>query len=114
ESLRAQDELMTNFLKVMADHKLDAIVHKAVEHQPTLIKDGIAPPFVDQKGAPTLNTFLVYVPTIVVPAGFTRDNLPAGLFFLGRPYDDADPVKFAYAYEPATHPRRPPASTTPL
>ena len=29
ESLRAQDELMTNFLKVMADHKLDAIVHKA-------------------------------------------------------------------------------------
>ncbi|HXV48185.1 MAG TPA: amidase family protein, partial [Candidatus Binatia bacterium] len=35
ESLRAQDELMTNFLKVMADHKLDAIVHKAVEHQPT-------------------------------------------------------------------------------
>ena len=51
----------------MADHKLDAIVHKAVEHQPTLIKDGIAPPFVDQKGAPHLNTFLVYVPTIVVP-----------------------------------------------
>ena len=52
ESLRAQDELMTNFLKVMADHKLDAIVHKAVEHQPTLIKDGVNPPFVDQKGAP--------------------------------------------------------------
>ena len=25
----------------MADHKLDAIVHKAVEHQPTLIKDGV-------------------------------------------------------------------------
>ena len=49
---------MTNLLKVMADHKLDAIVHKAVEHQPTLIKDGIAPPFVDQKGAPHLNTFL--------------------------------------------------------
>ena len=61
---------MTNYLKVMADHKLDAIVHKAVEHQPTLIKDGIAPPFVDQKGAPHLNTFLVYTPTIVVPAGF--------------------------------------------
>ncbi len=59
----------------MADHQLDAIVHKAVEHQPTLIKDGIAPPFVDQKGAPHLNTFLVFVPTIVVPAGFTRDNL---------------------------------------
>jgi Asp-tRNA(Asn)/Glu-tRNA(Gln) amidotransferase A subunit family amidase len=114
ESLRAQDELMTLFLKVMADHKLDAIVHKAVEHQPTLIKDGIAPPFVDQKGAPHLNTFLVYVPTIVVPAGFTRDNLPAGLCFIGRPYDDGNLIRFAYAYEQATHHRRPPASTTGL
>src|SRR5262252_8130133 len=114
ESLRAQDELMTNFLKVMADHKLDAIVHKAVEHQPTLIKDGIAPPFVDQKGAPTLNTFLVYVPTIVVPAGFTRDNLPGGVCFIGRPYDDRNVLTFAYAYEQATHHRTPPASTPAL
>ncbi|MSP39073.1 MAG: amidase [Deltaproteobacteria bacterium] len=114
ESLRAQDQLMTNFLKVMADHKLDAIVHKSVEHQPTLIKDGIAEPFVDQKGAPHLNTFLVYVPTIVVPAGFTRDNLPAGLCFIGRPYDDGNLIKFAYAYEQATQHRKPPASTTAL
>jgi len=114
ESLRAQDELMTIFLKVMADHKLDAIVHKAVEHQPTLIRDGVNPPFVDQKGAPHLNTFLVYVPTIVVPAGFTRDNLPAGVCFIGRPYDDGNLIKFAYAYEQATHHRRPPASTTAL
>jgi amidase len=114
ESLRARDELMTIFLKVMADHKLDAIVHKAVEHQPTLIRDGVNPPFVDQKGAPHLNTFLVYVPTIVVPAGFTRDNLPAGVCFIGRPYDDANLIKFAYAYEQATHHRRPPASTTAL
>ena len=114
ESLKAQDELMTNLLKVMADHKLDAIVHKAVEHQPTLIKDGIAPPFVDQKGAPHLNTFLVYTPTIVVPAGFTRDNLPAGVCFIGRPYDDGNLIKFAYAYEQATHHRKPPASTTGL
>jgi amidase len=114
ESLRAQDELMTNFLKVMADHQLDAIVHKAVEHQPTLIKDGITPPFVDQKGAPHLNTFLVYVPTIVVPAGFTRDHLPAGVCFIGRPYDDRNIITFAYAYEQATHHRKPPASTPAL
>jgi amidase len=114
ESLRAQDQLMTNFLQVMADHKLDAIVHKTVEHQPTLIKDGIAPPFVDQKGAPHLNTFLVYVPTITVPAAFTRDNLPSGLCFIGRPYDDGNLIKFAYAYEQATRHRKPPASTTGL
>ncbi len=114
EYLKARDHLMTNILKVMADNKLDAIVHKAVEHQPTLIKDGLNPPFVDQKGAPHLNTYLVFVPSIVVPAGFTRDNLPAGITFLGRPYDDAKMIKFAYAYEQATRHRKPPPATTPL
>jgi Asp-tRNA(Asn)/Glu-tRNA(Gln) amidotransferase A subunit family amidase len=114
EYLKARDELMTNLLKVMADNRLDAIVHKAVEHQPTLIKDGINPPFVDQKGAPHINTYLVYVPSIVVPAGFTRDHLPAGITFLGRPYDDGNMIKLAYAYEQATHHRKPPSSVTPL
>jgi amidase len=109
--LRARDRLMTNMLKVMADHRLDAIVHKAVEHQPTLIKDGVNPPFVDQKGAPHINTFLMYVPSIVVPAGFTRDNLPAGITFLGRPYSDAKMIQLAYAYEQATRHRRAPSTT---
>ena len=114
EYLKARAELMTLFLQVMADNRLDAIVHKSVEHQPTLIKDGVNPPFVDQKGAPHINTFLVYVPSVVVPAGFTRDNLPAGITFLGRPYDDGNMIKFAYAYEQATRHRKPPASVTPL
>jgi amidase len=114
EYLKAREELMTNLLQVMADKKLDAIVHKAVEHQPTLIKDGLNPPFVDQKGAPHINTFLVYVPSIVVPAGYTRDRLPAGITFLGRPYDDGNMIKLAYAYEQATRHRKPPSSVTPL
>jgi Asp-tRNA(Asn)/Glu-tRNA(Gln) amidotransferase A subunit family amidase len=98
----------------MADHKLDAIVHKSVEHQPTPIRDGVQPPYIDQKGAPHLNTFLVYVPSVVVPAGFTRDGLPAGITFLGRPYDDANMIKLAFAYEQATRHRKPPPSVTPL
>jgi Asp-tRNA(Asn)/Glu-tRNA(Gln) amidotransferase A subunit family amidase len=114
EYLKAREELMTNLLQVMAEHRLDAIVHKAVEHQPTLIKDGVNPPYVDQKGAPHINTFLVYVPSVVVPAGFTRDQLPAGITFLGRPYDDGNMIKFAYAYEQATKHRKPPSSVTPL
>jgi amidase len=108
--LKARERLMFNVLKVMADHKLDVIAHKAIEHSPTLIKDGINPPYVDQKGSPHINTFLVFVPTIVVPAGFTSKNLPAGLCFLGRPYDDARMVQYAYAYEQATKHRRAPAA----
>jgi len=114
EYLKAREELMSNLLSLMADQKLDAIVHKAVEHQPTLIRDGVNPPHVDQKGAPHINTFLVYVPSLAVPAGFTRDNLPAGITFLGRPYDDGNMIKFAYAYEQATLHRKPPPSVTPL
>ena len=114
EYLKAREQLMTNVLKVMADNRLDAIVHKAVEHQPTLIKDGVNPPYVDQKGAPHINTFLIFVPSLVVPAGYTRDNLPAGITFLGRPYEDGKVIKLAYAYEQATRHRRPPASTTAL
>jgi Asp-tRNA(Asn)/Glu-tRNA(Gln) amidotransferase A subunit family amidase len=109
--LRARDLLMIRLLKVMADHRLDAIVHKAVEHQPTLIKDGVNPPYVDQKGAPHINTFLVFVPSIVVPAGSTRDGLPAGITFLGRPYDDAKMIGYAFAYEQATRHRRAPQHT---
>jgi amidase len=110
-SLKARDLLMTNMLKAMADHELDVIVHKAVEHQPTLIADGINPPYVNQKGAPHINTFLQSVPSIVVPAGFTRDELPAGITFLGRPYDDTRMIRYAYAYEQATQHRRASATT---
>jgi Asp-tRNA(Asn)/Glu-tRNA(Gln) amidotransferase A subunit family amidase len=58
---------------------------------------------------PHINTFLVFVPSVVVPAGFTTDNLPAGITFLGRPYDDANMIRFAYAYEQATRHRLTPS-----
>jgi Asp-tRNA(Asn)/Glu-tRNA(Gln) amidotransferase A subunit family amidase len=112
--LVARDDLMTVVLKVMADNRLDAIVYKSVEHQPTLIKDGINPPYVSNKGVPSMNTFLVFVPVIAVPAGFTRDNLPAGITFQGRPYDEGTLIKLAYAYEQATHHRKAPTTVPAL
>jgi Asp-tRNA(Asn)/Glu-tRNA(Gln) amidotransferase A subunit family amidase len=114
ESLAAREELMINILKVMADHNLDAIVHKTVEHQPTLIKEGINPPYYNSRGATHLNTYLVCVPSISVPAGFTSDQLPVGITFLGRPYTDGAMIKLAYAYEQATGHRTAPTSTPPL
>jgi amidase len=105
---------MINVLKVMADNKLDAIVYNTDEHQPTLLKDGQNPPFVSAKGAPQFNTFLAFVPAISVPSGFTRDNLPAGITFQGRPFADGLMIKLAYAYEQATHHRRPPTSVPSL
>lgn len=108
EFLKAREQLMYLYLKVMADNELDAFAHKTVEHSPTFIRDGIAPPWVEQKGAPHINTYLVFVPTISVPAAYTKENLPTGLTFLGRPYDDERLIGYAYAYEQATRHRKPP------
>lgn len=110
----AREELTINVMKVMADYKLDAIVHKSVEHTPTLIKDGINPPYINHKGAPHLNTFLIYAASIAVPAGFTPQGLPAGITFFGRPYSEPVLIKFAYAYEQATRHRVPPKSVPAL
>lgn len=112
--LAAREELMIAVMKVMADNRLNAILHKAVEHTPTLIRDGINPPFVNQKGAPHLNTFLIYAASIVVPAGFTQAGLPVGVTFFGRPYSEPTIIKFAYAYEQATRHRRPPPTAPAL
>jgi Asp-tRNA(Asn)/Glu-tRNA(Gln) amidotransferase A subunit family amidase len=112
--LQAREELMFTVLKVMADNKLDAIVHKTVEHQPTFIKDGINPPYLSNKGVPTWNTFLVYAASMTVPSGFTVDNLPVGITFFGRPYSEPVLLKLAYGYEQATHHRAPPKTTPAL
>lgn len=112
--LQARQELLTSLLKVMADNKLDAIVYKSVEHTSTLIKDGLNPPYVNEKGVPTFSTFLQRAATITVPAGFTRTNLPIGMTFQVREYDEGTMIKLAYAYEQATHHRKPPATVPPL
>jgi Asp-tRNA(Asn)/Glu-tRNA(Gln) amidotransferase A subunit family amidase len=108
EYLVAREDLRTNIMQLMADLNLDAIVHKSAEHQPTLLGDRDKPGFVAMWGATHLNTFLVNVPSISVPIGFTDDELPVGMTFLGRPFSDATMIKLAYAYEQATHHRRVP------
>jgi Asp-tRNA(Asn)/Glu-tRNA(Gln) amidotransferase A subunit family amidase len=111
----ARQQLLINVLKVMADNHLDAIVYRTMERSPSFIRDATTPPYRGGGGGtPTLNTFLVYVPAITVPSGFTPERLPTGVTFLGRPYNDARVIALAYAYEQATHHRVPPATAPPL
>jgi Asp-tRNA(Asn)/Glu-tRNA(Gln) amidotransferase A subunit family amidase len=107
--LLAREELMLNVLKVMADHQLDALVYKSIEHEPPLLMDGLRG-IATNRGVPSMNTYLIYVPAITVPAGFTNAGIPVGITFQGRPYADGEMIKFAYGYEQATHHRRPPSS----
>jgi amidase len=50
-------------------------------------------------------------PAINVPMGYTRGGvLPAGMTVLGRAWDEARLIRLVYAYEQATHHRRPPTA----
>jgi amidase len=99
---------------LMAKEHLDAIVFKTVEHQPTLIKDGLNPPYYNQRGTTSLNTFLIHAAAINVPAGFTSQNLPVGITFFGPPFSEPTLLKLAYSYEQATHHRMPPPTVPDL
>ena len=57
----------------------------------------------------TISVNLAGVPAISVPCGFTSGNLPVGLQFIGRHFDEESILKIAYAYEQATdwHTRKP-------
>lgn len=114
EYVTARDRLNIEIMKIMADNNLDVLVHKSVEHTPTLIKDGVNPPYTTGKGVPTLNTFLGYVSSVTVPAGFTAAGLPVGITFFAAAYQEPTIIKFAYAYEQSTHHRVVPKTTPPL
>jgi len=47
-------------------------------------------------------------PAFTIPMGFTYDNLPAGLQFLGRMFDEPTLIKYCYAYEQGTKHRKSP------
>jgi amidase len=53
-------------------------------------------------------------PAIVVPMGFTGENLPSGLQIVGTPWSDPKLIEIAHSYEVATRHRRPPAMVPPL
>jgi len=99
ESLRAA------VLTLMTDQRLDALIYPTWSNPPRLIGDLNTPGGDNNQFFSPSTGF----PAITVPMGFTRgDTLPAGLQFFGRPWSEATLIRLAYAYEQATHHRRPP------
>lgn len=55
------------------------------------------------------------IPSVSVPMGSMKDTgMPVNLTLIGPAYSDARLLSYAYAYEQATHNRRPPPRTPPL
>ncbi len=94
-------------VKLMEDQKLDALAYPTSRRKPARIND-------PQGGGTCQLSASTGFPAISMPAGFTADGLPVGLELMGRAFDDAKLVSYAYAYEQATPHRRAPARTPAL
>jgi amidase len=53
-------------------------------------------------------------PDLIVPAGFTGDNLPVGISFFGLAFSEQKLLSLGYSFEQATRARRPPVHTPSL
>ena len=118
EYLLARDRIREDVIATLAEHDLDAFVYATFDHPPTPIPEDVetSPAPNDRYGLGDNRSLspLTGFPALTVPAGFTDDGLPVGLEFLGRPFKEAMLLGFGYAFEQATHHRRPPPTAPPL
>ena len=54
------------------------------------------------------------LPSVIVPGGYTRENLPIGIQIFGKHNTDLKILQIAYGYEQASKRRKTPATTPPL
>ena len=126
-------------LKVMEDHKLDALVYPMKTIPANTIGTRTAPSPPEAGYRPESGNILssqTGFPSIIVPAGFTtvvydwvpdpadskktilgapvRASVPVAMEFLGVPFSESVLLKLAAGYENATRHRRPPADFPPL
>jgi Asp-tRNA(Asn)/Glu-tRNA(Gln) amidotransferase A subunit family amidase len=99
-------ELRLAVLGAMAARQLDALLYPVMRiESPTM--DASAPYNVAL--APCTG-----LPAIAIPAGFTANGMPVGIELLGRAWSEPRLLGLSYAYEQATHHRRPPMTTPAL
>jgi Asp-tRNA(Asn)/Glu-tRNA(Gln) amidotransferase A subunit family amidase len=88
---QTQEALRAAVLKVMADNRLDALVHATFDHEPPRL------PRSTQGNNRNLAPVLGY-PALDMPGGFSSEGLPLGFEFLGRPFAEGTLFKAAYDF----------------
>ena len=105
--LAARAALGQAILAVMDDNRLDVIVYPTARR--------IAPQVGgNQIGSNAGLSAQTGFPALTVPAGYTPSGFPVGVEMLGRPFAEPTLLALAFAYEQATHWRRPPSTTPAL
>ena len=96
--------LLAAVVTTMDSLKLDALIYPTWSNPPRKIGDSESP---HGNNSPVIAPHSGQ-PAITVPMGYVENNLPAGLQILGRPFSEEKLFQYAYAYEQATHHRKPP------
>ena len=94
-------------MATLEELRVDALAYPTLRRKPALIGEA-------QGGTNCQLSATTGLPAIAMPAGFTTDGLPIALELLGGAWEEAKLLKYAYAWEQASKPRRPPFSTPPL
>jgi Asp-tRNA(Asn)/Glu-tRNA(Gln) amidotransferase A subunit family amidase len=88
----------------MDRYHIGAIIYPTWNHPPAKVGD--------LKGYKGDNSQIIAphtgLPAFTVPMGYTYEQLPAGLQFLGRPFDEPTLIRYTYSYEQVTRHRHPP------
>jgi amidase len=108
EFVASREAFRDFFVRLMDDQRLDALLYPANQARPHTHEGGLerfgGEPSTCQESA------LTGLPQVTVPGGFIGNGrYPFGVSLLGRSWTDARLLSLAYAYEQATHHRRPPA-----
>jgi len=96
------------YLETLDRLHLDGYVYPAIQMPPpdeTMPQNGALS---DGPHSATGWVNMIGVPAVVVVGGYYPGGLPFGLEFSARPWKDGDLLGYAYAWEQATHHRRPP------
>jgi amidase len=113
--LAAREAFQRAIVGLVAEHKLDGICFPSCQ---------VLPPTREElnNGRWTVLTFptntliaaQTWMPSICLPAGFTSAGIAVGLEMIVLPYHEPDLFRLGYAFEQATHHRRPPDTAPPL
>ena len=103
-----QREALATYIAALDRFHLDGLLYPSAQMPPpdeTMPQDGDI-----SSGPHSLTGWVnrIGIPAVVVPGGFYPSGLPFGLEISARPWRDGDLLGYAYAFEQATHLRKPP------